>query len=97
MQKNSLLNERITCLEAVNAEQSQQIKSEIQNLMSVVVTEQNCEFLSNAQAICDKLNFKKEVNFYALILQYFSVSSKDIFNASQFLFNKNPFKNLIIE
>lgn len=63
MQKNCSLNERISCLEAINAEQSQQLKSEIQNMMSVVVTEQNCEFLSNAQAICDKLNFKKEVMF----------------------------------
>lgn len=64
MQRNCSLNEKISSLEAVNAEQSQQIKSEIQNLMSVAVTEENCEYLSNAQAICDKLNYKKEVLVY---------------------------------
>lgn len=77
LQKNCNLNEKISCLEAVNAEQAQQIKNEIQNMMSVIVTEHNCEFLSNAQAICDKLNYKKEV---ILLLSYLYVFNKKSIN-----------------
>ncbi|XP_054719107.1 sperm-associated antigen 5-like [Uloborus diversus] len=55
------LNEKLCCLEAVNAEQSQQISNEVKQMITMVVTDSNCEFLSNAQAICDKLNYKQEI------------------------------------
>ncbi|KFM67450.1 hypothetical protein X975_22496, partial [Stegodyphus mimosarum] len=59
LQKNIELTEKISCLEAVNAEQTEQIKNEVQRMMSILVAEPNSEFLSNAQAICDKLNLKQ--------------------------------------
>ncbi|XP_035219592.1 myosin-11-like, partial [Stegodyphus dumicola] len=61
LQKNIELTEKISCLEAVNAEQTEQIKNEVQRMMSILVAEPNSEFLSNAQAICDKLNLKQEI------------------------------------
>ncbi|GFW85473.1 uncharacterized protein TNCV_145181 [Trichonephila clavipes] len=60
-QKMLSLTEQIQCLEAVNAEQSNQITNEVKQMIAIATAEPNCEFLSNAQAICDKLNLKQEI------------------------------------
>ncbi|GFU02969.1 uncharacterized protein NPIL_451891 [Nephila pilipes] len=60
-QKMLSLTEQIKCLEAVNAEQSNQITNEVKQMIDIATAEPNCEFLSNAQAICDKLNLKQEI------------------------------------
>ncbi|KAF8791666.1 hypothetical protein HNY73_003361 [Argiope bruennichi] len=60
-QKNLSLTEQIKCLEAVNEEQSNQITNEVKQMIDVATSDPNCEFVSNAQAICDKLNLKQEI------------------------------------
>ncbi|GIY52269.1 uncharacterized protein CDAR_83821 [Caerostris darwini] len=59
--KNLSLTEQIKCLEAVNAEQSNQITNEVKQMIEIAGSASDGEFLSNAQAICDKLNLKQEI------------------------------------
>ncbi|KAG8196584.1 hypothetical protein JTE90_014145 [Oedothorax gibbosus] len=61
MQKNLSLTEEIKCLEAVNTEQANQIKEDINKMIETAVASPTSEFLSNAQSICDKLSLKQEI------------------------------------
>lgn len=71
MTKNAALTQEIKCLEAVNAELSQQLTLKLEKSLS----ESNHGFRTNAEDICDKLTLKQEVRFVVVYFYICNTSS----------------------